>query len=86
MLCPSVIAQFTPVEKRGAVLAIYSAIYTFAGVLAPYVSGLLIEHSGSVLAGYQNAFVLAGGLALIGGSAALIGIHPDREARAFGTA
>ena len=86
VLCPSVIAQFTPVEKRGAVLAIYSAIYTFAGVLAPYVSGLLIEHSGSVLAGYQNAFLLAGGLALIGGLATLIGVHPDREARAFGTA
>ena len=35
VVCPPMIGEFTPVSQRGAVIAIYGAIYTLAGILAP---------------------------------------------------
>ena len=34
-VCPPMLGEFTPVSQRGAVIAIYGAIYTLAGILAP---------------------------------------------------
>ena len=33
------IGEFTPVSQRGAVIAIYGALYTLAGILAPCGDG-----------------------------------------------
>src|SRR4029077_10084414 len=46
------LSEFTPVSQRGAILAIYGAIYTLAGIIAPYVMGSVIQHSVSMLDGY----------------------------------
>ena len=37
VVCPPMLGEFTPVSQRGAVIAIYGAIYTLAGILAPSV-------------------------------------------------
>src|SRR5215208_2512107 len=39
VVCPPMLGEFTPVQQRGAVLAIYGAIYTLAGIIAPSVMG-----------------------------------------------
>src|SRR5579863_4102633 len=39
VVCAPMISEFTPVSQRGAVIAIYGAIYTLAGILAPAVMG-----------------------------------------------
>ena len=39
VVCPPMLGEFTPVQQRGAVIGIYSAIYTLAGILAPWVMG-----------------------------------------------
>ena len=35
VVCPPMLGEFTPVSQRGAVIAIYGALYTLAGILAP---------------------------------------------------
>src|SRR5579863_645557 len=39
VVCAPMISEFTPVSQRAAVISIYGAIYTLAGVLAPAVMG-----------------------------------------------
>ena len=35
VVCPPMLGEFTPVSQRGAVIAIYGALYTMSGILAP---------------------------------------------------
>ena len=64
VVCPPMIGEFTPVSQRGAVIAIYGALYTLAGIVAPVVMGSVIQRAGGMLDGYMmgytiNAVILA---------------------------
>jgi MFS family permease len=74
VVCPPMLGEFTPISQRGAIIAIYGALYTLAGIIAPYVMGNVIQHAGGTLDGYMvgftiNAAIMAGsgvlGLALL---------------------
>jgi MFS family permease len=74
VVCPPMLSEFTPVSQRGAIIAIYGALYTLAGILAPYVMGNVIQSAGGTVDGYMmgftiNAAIMAGsgvlGLALL---------------------
>lgn len=75
-------AEITPVGQRAAVLATMTGIYTTAGVIAPYVTGRLVQAGGGteVAAGFNTAFLLAGGLMLVGGLTAVLYARPERDA------
>ena len=45
VVCPPMLGEFTPVSQRGAVIAIYGAIYTLAGIVAPSVMGSVIQRA-----------------------------------------
>src|ERR1700761_209676 len=49
VVCPPMLGEFTPVSQRGAILAIYGALYTLAGIIAPYVMGNIIQVSSNIL-------------------------------------
>ena len=51
-------ANSRPVSQRGAVIAIYGAIYTLAGIVAPSVMGSVIQQSGGLLEGYMTGFTI----------------------------
>src|SRR4051794_8432157 len=51
VVCPPMLGEFTPVQQRGAVIAIYGAIYTLAGIVAPAVMGAVIQHAAVPLDG-----------------------------------
>src|SRR5262249_33525582 len=74
VVCPPMLGEFTPVSQRGAIIAIYGALYTLAGIIAPFVMGNVIQHAAGMLDGYLvgftiNAAIMAGsgvlGLALL---------------------
>src|SRR6202521_1010346 len=46
VVCAPMLGEFTPVSQRGAVIAIYGAIYTLAGIIATSVIGSGIQHAG----------------------------------------
>lgn len=81
VVCAPMISEFTPVSQRGAVIAIFGAIYTLAGIIAPYVSGSLIEGAATMLDGYQKGYMVTAGMQICGGIAGLLLMWPaaDRE-------
>ena len=52
VVCPPMLSEFTPVSQRGAIIAIYGALYTLAGIIAPYVMGNVIQSAGGTVDGY----------------------------------
>lgn len=61
-LGPAIIAEITPVQQRGALLAIVHAIATSAGIISPLVTGWLIDHAAVPLTGYIQAYLLSASL------------------------
>ncbi|MFF3490426.1 MFS transporter [Streptomyces sp. NPDC002795] len=80
----TVTSEITPTRQRGSVLSITVGIVTTAGLLAPYVTGLIIEAAPDPAAGYGLAFTTAGALMLAGGLLAVIFVRPERDARRLG--
>ncbi|MFJ9176600.1 MFS transporter [Streptomyces sp. NPDC102360] len=77
----TVTSEITPSRQRGSVLSITVGIVTTAGLLAPYVTGLIIEAAPDPAAGYGLAFTAAGVLMLVGGLLAVIFVRPERDVR-----
>jgi MFS family permease len=82
----AMLSEFTPVPQRGAMLAITNAVWTLAGLLAPYLMGQVIEGAATAAEGYQAGFALCGAVALIGGLIGLSFLRPENETARFATA
>lgn len=79
VVCPAMIGEFTPVAQRGAVLSIYGAIYTLAGVIAPFVMGSVIETAATPIAGYLDGFKILALILVASGALGLLLLWPDSE-------
>ena len=79
VMCPAMLGEFTPVQQRGAVIGIYSAIYTFAGILAPWVMGTVIKHAATPLEGYMTGFTINAVIMIVSGLLGLLLLWPNTE-------
>ncbi|MDU1691139.1 MAG: MFS transporter, partial [Bradyrhizobium sp.] len=79
VVCAPMIGEFTPVSQRGAVIAIYGALYTLAGIIAPVVMGKMIQASGSLLDGYMSGFTINAVIMVIAGLTGLALLWPNTE-------
>jgi len=79
VVCPPMLGEFTPVSQRGAVIAIYGALYTLAGILAPSVMGGVIQRSGGMLEGYMTGFTINAVVMLTAGVLGLLLLRPNTE-------
>jgi MFS family permease len=87
VVCPPMLAEFTPVSQRGAVIAIYGAIYTLAGIIAPSVMGSVIQHAQGVLDGYMTGYAINAVVMVASGLLGLLLLWPNTErARLMGQA
>jgi MFS family permease len=77
-------AAVTPPGQRGAVFGIVAAIGTLPGLIAPYLTGRLLDAAVSRDTGYANAFLLSGAVMLAAGLLALVAIRPERDAQRLG--
>ncbi|MET8100381.1 MFS transporter [Streptomyces sp. NPDC005236] len=73
------VAEIVPEGRRGGALGLMNAVVTTAGLIAPALTGFMVDAQGA--AGYQHAVLLAGALLLVGGLAAIILVDPARDAR-----
>jgi MFS family permease len=73
------LGEFTPVSQRGAVIAIYGAIYTLAGIVAPSVMGNVIQRSGGLLEGYMTGFTINAVVLISSGVLGLALLRPNTE-------
>uniref|UniRef100_UPI000B264C91 MFS transporter n=1 Tax=Peterkaempfera griseoplana TaxID=66896 RepID=UPI000B264C91 len=72
------VAELVPARRRGGALGLMSAVVTTAGLIAPTLTGRLVDTQGT--AGYQHAVLLTGALLLVCGAAAFTLIDPARDA------
>jgi len=82
-LGPTLIGEISPVAQRGAMLGISNAFYTLAGLLAPFVMGMLVDVGANPRAGFATGFELAGLLIAGGGLAAMLLIDPKADLERF---
>ncbi|MFF9453945.1 MFS transporter [Streptomyces flaveolus] len=73
-----------PPLQRGAVFGIVAATGTLPGLIAPYVTGRLLDSAASESTGYSHAYLLSGGVMLVCGLIALLAIRPGKDARRLG--
>jgi MFS family permease len=79
VVCPPMLGEFTPVSQRGAVISIYGAIYTLAGVLAPSVMGSVIQHASGLLEGYLTGYTINAVILISSGLLGLLLLWPNTE-------
>jgi MFS family permease len=79
VVCPPMLGEFTPVSQRGAVIAIYGAIFTLAGILAPTVMGSVIQHAATTLDGYMMGFTINAVILVASGLLGLALLWPNTE-------
>jgi predicted MFS family arabinose efflux permease len=79
VVCAPMIGEFTPVSQRGAVIAIYGALYTLAGIIAPAVMGSVIQHSATPVDGYFAGFTINAVIMMTSGVLGLLLLWPDTE-------
>ena len=79
VVCAPMIGEFTPIAQRGAVIAIYGAIYTIAGILAPAVMGSVIQRASGELDGYMTGFTINAVILIVSGLVGLLLLWPDTE-------
>jgi MFS family permease len=77
-LVASAVADLVPVERRPVALCIGAAVSSLGAVVSPWATGRLLDLAGSESAGFDAAFRLAAGLALVGGICLLF-LHPERD-------
>ncbi|WP_328536200.1 MFS transporter [Streptomyces sp. NBC_00344] len=78
-IAATTIMELAPADRRGGALGIMNAVVTTAGLIAPTLIGSLVDSHGA--GGYQYAVLVTGALLLVGGTAAVTLINPDRDAR-----
>jgi len=79
VVCPPMIGEFTPVGQRGAAMAIYGALYTLSGIIAPVVMGKMIQSAGSLLEGYMSGFTINAVIMVLSGLLGLALLWPNTE-------
>ncbi len=87
VVCPPMLSEFTPTSQRGAVISIYGALYTLAGIIAPSVMGSVIQHAATPLEGYMTGFTINAIILVASGLLGLLLLWPNAErARLIGRA
>ncbi|MFE1587779.1 MFS transporter [Streptomyces sp. NPDC058737] len=75
-----------PPLQRGAVFGVVAATGTLPGLVAPYLTGRLLDSADSAGTGYTHAFLLSAAVMLVCGVLALAAIRPERDVRRLGLA
>ncbi|WP_440556067.1 MFS transporter [Streptomyces sp. SCPE 10] len=74
-------AAVVPPPQRGAVFGIVAATGTLPGLVAPYLTGRLLDSAPTQGAGYTRAFLVSAAVMMVCGLVALTVIRPERDAR-----
>jgi MFS family permease len=79
VVCPPMLGEFTPASQRGAVIAIYGALYTLSGIIAPNVMGTVIQRAGNMVDGYMTGFTINAVIMVGSGLLGLLLLWPNTE-------
>ncbi|MFE2932169.1 MFS transporter [Streptomyces sp. NPDC059221] len=77
-------AAVVPASQRGALFGIVAATGTLPGLLAPSLTGRLLDSASSTGAGYTQSFAVAAVVMVVCGAVSLCCIRPARDAARLG--
>lgn len=79
---PAIIGEITPKPQRASILAIDNSVASIAGIIAPVVTGYLVQSvSGGAGTGYDVGFAVTGGFLAVAGLVGWVLIHPANSAQ-----
>ncbi|WP_406161659.1 MFS transporter [Streptomyces sp. NBC_01005] len=77
-------AAVVPASQRGALFGIVAATGTLPGLLAPSLTGRLLDSASSTGAGYTQSFTVAAAVMVVCGAVSVCCIRPARDAARLG--
>ncbi|MFD7665393.1 MFS transporter [Streptomyces sp. NPDC059788] len=80
------VSRISPADRRGVTLGTLTCVFALAGILAPAVTGRLVDAGATVADGYFGAYGTMAGLAAVAGVAVTLFLRPERDARRLGVA
>jgi MFS family permease len=84
-LGPPLISEITPVQQRGAMLGLSNAAFSTAGLIAPWLTGHIVDVGLDPAAGFRQGFLFGGCLICVGGLVAAVLIKPASDLARFAT-
>jgi len=82
-LGPPMVGEISPLHQRGAALGINNALFSLAGLIAPWVMGHIVDVGSNPAEGFRNGFMLAGAIVATAGVLAMLLINPERSLAQF---
>ncbi|MEU7153756.1 MFS transporter [Streptomyces sp. NPDC045456] len=80
------VSRISPADRRGVTLGALTCVFALAGILAPAVTGRLVDAGETVADGYLGAFGTMAGLTVLAGVTVTLFLRPERDARRLGVA
>jgi MFS family permease len=81
---PTIVGEVAPAQQRGTALLVTYSLMTVTGLLAPIVTGWVVQAAGATpLVGYSNALMLTGAILVLGGLWSVLGINPEATRARF---
>lgn len=78
-LLAACVSRIAPAGRQGSVLGLYFALQATSGLIAPALTGILVDAADTPAQGYALAFQVFGVVAAIGGVSVALLVHPDRD-------
>ncbi|MFC8384872.1 MFS transporter [Nocardia sp. NPDC057272] len=75
------VSQLCPPSQLAGTLGLFTALMSVGGLIAPYLTGVIVDAAETKADGYLLAFQIYGVTAGIGGILAIALINPERDAR-----
>lgn len=82
-LGPPLLGEICPVRQRGAFLGISNAVFSLAGLVAPWLTGHIADIGIEPAAGFRHGFAFGGTLICVGGLLAAVLIDPASDLARF---
>ncbi|KAA9021027.1 MFS transporter [Niallia endozanthoxylica] len=79
VLGPAILMELVSKQHQGKIQGWFMAITSLGGIVGPYVTGYLIEHSSSAAAGFEFAFIVCGVVLLVFGGLVWALVRPKKS-------
>ena len=79
VLGPAILTSMFPKQHYGKAQGSYTAIYYLAGIIAPYVTGVIIQNASTTIAGFHQAFNLGATFLFVSGILFWIWVRPQDQ-------
>jgi predicted MFS family arabinose efflux permease len=75
------LSEICPPRQLVGALGVFLALMSLGGLIAPYLTGVIVDAAASPAEGYANAFQAFGIVAVVASIVALCTVNPERDAR-----